>query len=71
MAPLDKNWLLIQALAKRKDGVDLSAANDIFYAAPPLLAAKALSGELDAVLNYWHYARTARGQGVPHAPDGH
>ncbi|MCB8837665.1 ABC transporter substrate-binding protein [Aurantimonas sp. VKM B-3413] len=54
--PLDKNWLLIQALAKKKYGVDLSAENDIAYAAPPLLAAKAQSGELDAVLNYWHYA---------------
>ncbi|MEX6505469.1 ABC transporter substrate-binding protein [Jiella sp. M17.18] len=54
--PLDKNWLLIQALAKKAYGVDLVAANDIVYAAPPLLTEKARSGELDAVLNYWHYA---------------
>ena len=60
--PLDKNWLLIQALAKR-DGVDLSAENDVVFGAPPLLMAKAESGELDAVLNFWHYAARLEAQG--------
>ena len=61
--PLDKNWLLIQALAKKQDGLDLAAENDIVYAAPPLLAAKAESGELDAVLDYWHYAARLEAKG--------
>ena len=61
--PLDKNWLLIKALAKQQYGVDLAAENDIAYAAPPLLAAKAQSGELDAVLNYWHYAARLEAKG--------
>ncbi|MBB4004320.1 ABC transporter substrate-binding protein [Aurantimonas endophytica] len=60
--PLDKNWLLIQALAKR-DGLDIAAENEIVYGAPPLLTAKAESGELDAVLNYWHYAARLEAQG--------
>ncbi|WP_102957845.1 ABC transporter substrate-binding protein [Mangrovicella endophytica] len=54
--PLDKNWLLIQALARRDAKVDLAASNDIVYGAPPLLAEKAKSGELDAVLCFWNYA---------------
>ncbi|WP_187969403.1 ABC transporter substrate-binding protein [Aquibium microcysteis] len=53
--PLDKSWLLIQGLARRDHGVDLAAENDIVYGAPPLLSEKARQGELDAVLNYWHY----------------
>jgi NitT/TauT family transport system substrate-binding protein len=60
--PLDKNWLLIQALAKR-EGVDLSAENEVVFGAPPLLMAKAESGELDAVLNFWHYAARLEAQG--------
>ncbi len=54
--PLDKNWLLIQALARRDHGLDLAADATIVYGAPPLLTEKARSGELDAVLNYWHFA---------------
>lgn len=53
--PLDKSWLLLQGLAARDGGFDLAAENEIVYGAPPLLAEKARQGELDAVLNYWHY----------------
>ncbi|MBP0616624.1 ABC transporter substrate-binding protein [Jiella mangrovi] len=61
--PLDKNWLLIQALAKKDNGLDLSAENYIVYGAPPLLAEKARQGELDAVLNFWHYAARLEAEG--------
>ena len=53
--PLDKSWLLIQAVAKEQ-GVDLAEVTELVYGAPPLLAEKFKSGELDAVINYWHYA---------------
>jgi NitT/TauT family transport system substrate-binding protein len=53
--PLDKSWLLIQALGRRDHGIDLAARNDIVFGAPPLLQEKAMSGELDAVLNFWHF----------------
>lgn len=61
--PLDKNWLLIQALAKQKYDIDLAAENDVVFGAPPLLMAKVQSGELDAVLNFWHYAARLEAEG--------
>ena len=61
--PLDKNWLLIQALAQKDYGVDLSAENSVVYGAPPLLAEKARQGELDAVLNFGHYAARLEAEG--------
>src|SRR6516225_4415368 len=42
--PLDKSWLLLQALARRAD-VDLKRQATIVYGAPPLLSQKALQGE--------------------------
>jgi len=53
--PLDKSWLLLQGMAKQDFGFDLAAENEIVFAAPPLLAEKTRSGELDAMLNFWHY----------------
>ena len=53
--PLDKSWLLLQGMAGREHDIDLAADNEIVFGAPPLLAEKARDGELDAVLNYWHY----------------
>jgi NitT/TauT family transport system substrate-binding protein len=54
--PLDKSWLLLQALAAKRHGMDLAAEVEPVYGAPPLLNEKVQDGELDAVLNYWHYA---------------
>lgn len=53
--PLDKSWLLLQGMARQDYAMDLAAENEIVFGAPPLLAEKARNGELDAVLNYWHY----------------
>lgn len=53
--PIDKSWLLLQGLARKEKAGDLAADNEIAYGAPPLLAEKAQQGELDAVLNFWHY----------------
>ncbi|MDY8109467.1 ABC transporter substrate-binding protein [Fulvimarina sp. 2208YS6-2-32] len=61
--PLDKNWLVIQALAQKDHGIDLASRNEIAYGAPPLLAEKARSGELDGVLNFWHYAARLEADG--------
>lgn len=61
--PLDKGWLLIQGLAKRDFGVDLSSEAQPIYGAPPLLAEKAAQGELDAVLNFWHYCAKLEARG--------
>ena len=61
--PIDKSWLLIQALAAKRHGIDLAAAVEPVYGAPPLLNEKVRDGELDAVLNYWHFAARLEGQG--------
>jgi NitT/TauT family transport system substrate-binding protein len=60
--PLDKSWLLIQALA-REQGVDLAQVTELVYGAPPLLTEKFRSGELDAVINYWHFAARLEAEG--------
>jgi len=54
--PLDKSWLLLQGLAAKRHGMDLAAEVEPVYGAPPLLNEKIQTGELDAVLNYWHFA---------------
>ena len=54
--PLDKSWLLLQGLAAKRHGIDLAAEVEPVYGAPPLLNEKIQDGELDAVLNYWHFA---------------
>jgi NitT/TauT family transport system substrate-binding protein len=61
--PLDKTWLLIQGLARRDHGLDLAGAADVNYGAPPLLAEKAVQGELDAVLNFWQYCARLEARG--------
>lgn len=61
--PLDKGWLTLRGLAQRDAGFDPAAENEIVYGAPPLLAKKIEQGELDAVLNYWHYAARLEAKG--------
>jgi NitT/TauT family transport system substrate-binding protein len=60
--PIDKNWLLLLAWLKR-DGIDLKSDAKIAYGAPPLLAAKTLSGEMDATLNYWNFCAGLEAKG--------
>jgi NitT/TauT family transport system substrate-binding protein len=61
--PIDKSWLLLRGLAAERHDLDLEAATEPAYGAPPLLNQKALDGELDAVLNYWHFAARLEAQG--------
>ncbi|TPJ52981.1 ABC transporter substrate-binding protein [Mesorhizobium sp. B2-6-4] len=61
--PLDKSWLLIQALTRRDYGVDLLATSDIIFGAPPLISEKAMQGEVDAVLNFWHFCARLEANG--------
>ncbi|APG89432.1 ABC transporter substrate-binding protein [Sinorhizobium americanum] len=60
---LDKSWLLIQGLAERDHKIDLAKESDLVFGAPPLLSEKALSGELDAVLNFWHFCARLEANG--------
>jgi NitT/TauT family transport system substrate-binding protein len=62
---LDKSWLILQGFAKAKYGMDLKAAVEPVYGAPPLLTEKLKSGELDAVINYWHFCARLEAEGYP------
>ncbi len=60
---IDKSWLLLQAWA-RQHGMELAEQTQIVYGAPSLLAAKAVQGELDAVLEYWNISAELEAQGL-------
>ncbi|TPI44298.1 ABC transporter substrate-binding protein [Mesorhizobium sp. B3-1-6] len=60
---IDKSWLLIQALARRDHGIDLPAVSDVVFGAPPLISQKAIQGELDAALNFWHFCARLEADG--------
>ncbi|MET4070288.1 NitT/TauT family transport system substrate-binding protein [Bradyrhizobium sp. S3.2.6] len=60
--PIDKSWLLLQARMKQ-DGIDLKSDATIAYGAPPLIAAKALDGEMDASLNFWNFCAQLEAKG--------
>lgn len=53
---LDKNWLLLIALAKHTRNLDLNAKVEKIFGAAPLLNQQLLRNNLDALLTYWHYA---------------
>jgi NitT/TauT family transport system substrate-binding protein len=54
--PVDKSWLIVRAAAKASAGIDPESASTVVYGAPPLLNAKLMQGELQAVLTYWNFA---------------
>jgi NitT/TauT family transport system substrate-binding protein len=64
--PLDKSWLMLKAFAQ-KQGVDLEKSATILYGAPPLIAEKALQGEIDAALEFWNFAADLEGKGFARA----
>lgn len=65
---LDKNWLLLQALAAQQH-IDLKTTAPIF-GAPPLLNEQLKQNRVDAVLNYWHFAARLEAQGYKQILDG-
>jgi NitT/TauT family transport system substrate-binding protein len=64
--PLDKSWLLLQALARRS-GLDLRRQATIVYGAPPLLSEKALQREHEATLTFWNFCADLEGKGFRRA----
>lgn len=67
---IDKNWLLLQALAVSKYGFDLAQDAQVSFGAPPLLNQQLLQGRLDALVNYWNHAAKLEGQGYRQVTDG-
>lgn len=58
---LDKNWLLLKALAQQEK-IDLTGIETVF-GAPPLINEQLQQGRVDAALNYWHYGAKLEAQG--------
>lgn len=52
----NKNWILYNAYAKQHFDLDLATQTNAKFAAPPMLNQLMLRGEMDAVVNFWHYA---------------
>ncbi|MCK5728285.1 MAG: ABC transporter substrate-binding protein [Methylococcales bacterium] len=66
---LDKNWLLLQALAQQKS-LDLNNSLTQVHAAPPLLTHQLLNQKVDAIITYWHFAARLEAQGYRQLIDG-
>lgn len=62
--PLDKSWLIFQAYAAKVAGMDLKSATQQVYGAPPLIFKTALDGDVDAVINYWHFSAKMEASGL-------
>lgn len=63
--PLDKSWIILQALALQ-DGFDLAAETTQVYGAPPLIFKAGLGGEVAAVVNFWHFMAKQEAAGMRH-----
>src|SRR3546814_10733940 len=55
---------IFQAFARKTMGVDLTEVADVEFAAPPLLNQLVLRGDLDAVLNFWHFNARLKAKGL-------
>lgn len=60
---VDKNWLLLQAYSQSKYQLDLKAAVDPVFAAPPLLNRLMMRGDLASTINFWHYGARLKAAG--------
>ncbi len=67
---IDKNWLLLQTLASKRDKLNLDQSVKKVYGAPPILNQQLLQGRLDALLTYWHYAARLEADGYKRLVDG-
>lgn len=67
---LDKNWLLLQTLAKQQQDIDLDASVEKVFGAPSLLNEQLKQGRIDALLNYWHFAARLEAEGYRTLIDG-
>jgi NitT/TauT family transport system substrate-binding protein len=66
--PLDKNWLMLQAVARRAN-FDLKKEAKVVFGAPPLLTEKALQGEHEATLTFWNFCAELEGKGFKRTID--
>lgn len=60
----NKNYVLYRAFLNARTGIDLPADTTLKFAAPPMLNALIEQGQLDAVINFWHYAAQLNAKGM-------
>lgn len=61
--PVDKSWLILQAYAQKTEGFDLAGETEQVFGAPPLVFKKALQGELQGAINFWHFMAKMEAKG--------
>ena len=63
--PSEDNWLFLRAYTRKEFGWDIAdeASEVKFVGAPPLLNESVKNGEIDAVMNFWHYNARLRSEG--------
>lgn len=66
---LDKNWLLLQALAGLEQ-LNLNASVEKVFGAPPLISEQLKQNRVDAALTYWHFAARLEAEGYRQIIDG-
>jgi NitT/TauT family transport system substrate-binding protein len=66
---LDKNWLLLQALAGQEQ-LDLNTSVEKVYGAPPLINEQIKQNRVDAALTYWHFSARLEAQDYRQIIDG-
>ena len=66
---LDKNWLLLQALAGQEQ-LDLNTSVEKVFGAPPLINEQIKQNRVDAALTYWHFAARLEAQRYRQIIDG-
>lgn len=62
--PLDKSWLILQAYAAQQGVIDLKHETKQEFGSPPLMFKAALQGNVDAVINFWHFQAKAKAAGL-------
>ncbi len=62
--PLDKSWLLLRALTRKRYGFDLADAAEPVFGAPPLIYIKAVRDEMDGAINFWQFAAKMEAAGM-------
>jgi NitT/TauT family transport system substrate-binding protein len=67
---LDKNWLLLQALAQQKYQLNLEKSVEKVYGAPPLLNQQIQRKRVDAIINYWHFSARLEAKGYQQIING-
>ncbi|MBS7700034.1 MULTISPECIES: transporter substrate-binding domain-containing protein [unclassified Chelatococcus] len=61
---LDKNWLLLRALAKRELDQDMRLLAEPVFGAAPLISNELQAGRLDAALTFWNFAARLEAEGA-------